>query len=55
MLALLAGNDILLCPVNVPAAIAKIKQAIADQTITENEIDSHVAKILALKHTLFNF
>src|SRR4030095_1511170 len=28
--ALLAGNDILLCPVDVPAAVAAIKQAIKD-------------------------
>jgi beta-N-acetylhexosaminidase len=55
LLSLLAGNDILLCPVDVPAAFAAIKQAIADQIITEDEIDAHVAKIITLKHTLFNF
>lgn len=47
--ALLAGNDILLCPVDVPAAIATIKQAIADHLITEQEINAHVEKILRVK------
>ena len=47
--ALLAGNDILLCPVDVPAAVAAIKQAIADNLITEQEIDVHVEKILRIK------
>lgn len=52
--ALLAGNDILLCPVDVVAAIATIKQAIKDNLITEEEIDVHVEKILAFKNELFN-
>lgn len=48
--ALLAGNDILLSPIDVPAAVAAIKQAIADNIITEQEIDAHVAKILRIKN-----
>ncbi|HSC25419.1 MAG TPA: glycoside hydrolase family 3 N-terminal domain-containing protein [Candidatus Babeliales bacterium] len=52
--ALLAGNDILLCPVNVPLAVAAIKQAIIDNIITEQEIDKHVEKILNSKNMLFN-
>lgn len=48
--ALLAGNDILLCPVDVPAAVAAIKQAITDNLITEQEIDTHVEKILRVKN-----
>lgn len=47
--ALLAGNDILLCPVNVPAAVAAIKQAIVEGRITEQEIDAHVERIMHLK------
>jgi len=50
--ALLAGNDILLCPVDVPDAVAAIKQAIHDQHITEQEIDTHVEKILDVKNAL---
>jgi beta-N-acetylhexosaminidase len=51
--ALRAGNDILLCPTNVPAAVAAIKQALIDGTITEQEIDAHVEKIMRLKKELF--
>lgn len=47
--ALLAGNDILLTPVDVPAAVTAIKQAIKDNLITEQEIDAHVKKILDIK------
>lgn len=50
--ALLAGNDILLCPVDVPAGITAIKQALADGRITEKEIDAHVEKILAIKKSI---
>ena len=52
--ALLAGNDILLCPVDLPAAITAIKQAIVDRIITEKEIDAHVEKILHIKQFIFN-
>ena len=52
--ALLAGNDILLTPVNVPAAVTAIKEAIKDKRITEQEIDAHVKKILNVKK-LLNF
>lgn len=51
--ALLAGNDILLSPVDVPAAVTAIKQAVADKLITEQEINEHVEKILNIKK-LFN-
>lgn len=50
--ALLAGNDILLCPINVPKAVAAIKQAIKNGVITEQEIDEHVQRILELKKSL---
>ena len=47
--ALLAGNDILLCPVDVPRAIGLIKQAIKDGKLSEIEIDEHVKRILQAK------
>lgn len=47
--ALLAGNDILLCSTDVPQGIAKIKQAIVDGRLSEDELNDHVTKILALK------
>lgn len=49
---LLAGNDILLCPFDVPAGVAAIKQALAQGLITEKEIDVHVEKILRIKSRL---
>ena len=51
--ALLAGNDILLCSTNVPAAINAIKQAVTNNIITEKEIDAHVAKILEIKKSMY--
>jgi len=51
--ALLAGNDILLCPMDVPKAIIKIKKALADDLITEKEIDAHVERILHVKNQIF--
>jgi len=53
--ALCAGNDILLCPVDVPAAIAAIKNAIKDGVLTEQDIDKHVEKILKIKKIFFDF
>jgi beta-N-acetylhexosaminidase len=50
--ALLAGNDILLGPIDVPAAVAAIKQALADKLITEQEIDAHVERIINIKNRL---
>ncbi len=47
--ALQAGHDILLCPVDVPRAIDRIKQAIEQKTLSENEIDQHVTRILQAK------
>jgi len=46
---LLAGNDILLCPFDVPAGVTAIKQALHDELITEKEIDEHVERILNIK------
>lgn len=48
--ALLAGNDVLLFPENVPVAISKIKEAIAAGKLTQEEVDEHVKKILHAKY-----
>ncbi len=47
--ALMAGNDVLLFPSNIAASIQKIKQAVKDGRITEEELEKHVRKILAFK------
>lgn len=51
--ALRAGNDILLCPMDAPKAIALIKQAIDEGTISTEELDRHVLKILLAKQWVF--
>jgi beta-glucosidase-like glycosyl hydrolase/CubicO group peptidase (beta-lactamase class C family) len=48
--AFLAGNDILLCPENVPLAIAKIKEAYNNHRINENRLEYSVKKILRYKY-----
>ena len=50
LMALLAGNDILLLPLNIPKAISNIKTAVADGRISEIEIETRVRKILTLKY-----
>ncbi len=50
MLALLAGNDILLFSENVPKAIELIKQAINEKRISLEEIEIRVKKILKAKY-----
>ncbi len=47
--ALQAGHDILLCPVDVSLAVARIKQALKDGTLRKEEIDEHVERILDAK------
>lgn len=47
--AFLAGNDILLCPVDVPAAIDLIQKAVEDGRVTLQDLDSRVLKILRAK------
>jgi beta-glucosidase-like glycosyl hydrolase/CubicO group peptidase (beta-lactamase class C family) len=46
---LLAGNDILLCPENVPAAVEKLEAAYNYGTITEERLAHSVKKILHYK------
>ena len=47
--ALLAGNDVLLFSEDVPKAIKKIKDAIVNKVISEEEINSRCRKILKAK------
>ena len=50
LMALKAGNDILLFPKSVEKAVAKIKDAIAKGEINEDYINERVRKILAVKY-----
>ncbi|MBC7847704.1 MAG: serine hydrolase [Flavobacterium sp.] len=47
--AFMAGNDILLCPENVPLAIEKIKLAYTQGTVSEERLAHSVKKILHYK------
>ncbi len=47
--ALLAGNDVLLFPEDVPVGIAAIKKAIANKEISQEEVDARCRKILIAK------
>lgn len=47
--ALQAGNDVLLFPEDVPAAVKAIKEAIDNKELSEKEIDLHCKKILQAK------
>jgi len=48
--AFLAGNDILLIPEDVPAAILKIKNALNEKVISKERLDHSVRKILKAKY-----
>lgn len=50
VLALLAGNDILLMTQNLDTALVKIKQAIADKKVTWDDINERVRKVLRAKY-----
>ncbi len=52
--ALLAGHDILLCPMDVPKAVELIKLAIADGRFSEQKLDRRVYKILLAKEWAFS-
>ncbi len=47
--ALLAGNDVLLFAENVPKAVAKIKEALLDSSLSIDAINEHCYKILKAK------
>jgi len=46
---LLAGDDILLMPADLSAAVKGVENAVANGTLTEERIDESVLRILALK------
>ena len=48
--AILAGNDILLIPEDVPAAVKKIKDAVEQRVLSVVRIDASVRKILMAKY-----
>ncbi|MFT6849321.1 MAG: beta-N-acetylhexosaminidase [Sphingobacteriales bacterium] len=50
VLALLAGNDVILFPMDVPKAFASIKNAMDKRKLTERDIERHVRRILIAKH-----
>ncbi|MGI8892382.1 MAG: glycoside hydrolase family 3 N-terminal domain-containing protein [Bacteroidia bacterium] len=50
LMALMAGNDVLLFPEDVPAAITRIHIAIQNCEINQADIDERVRKILAVKY-----
>ena len=50
LMALLAGNDILLLPLNIPLALEKIKDALNSGLITEEEINHRCRKVLRYKY-----
>lgn len=51
--ALLAGADILLCPVDIGKIIHRIEQAVHEGIITEEHIDKKVLKVLKAKQWAF--
>ncbi len=55
--AFLAGNDILLFPENVPIAIEKFKEALANEVLSEKRLEHSVKKILRYKYKaeLYNY
>ncbi len=57
LMALAAGNDILLLPLDIPKAIRKIKRAIKNGKISEEALNRSCRKILAYKYKagLHNF
>ncbi|MBX2842579.1 MAG: serine hydrolase, partial [Flammeovirgaceae bacterium] len=50
--SLVAGNDVLLSPNDIPASIEAIKKAIANNELTALDIDNKVKKILRAKYTV---
>jgi len=48
--AIRAGTDLLVVPTNIPAAVAAIKRALLQGTISQVRIDASVRRILQAKH-----
>ena len=51
-LAVVAGNDVLLMPLDVPTAIDAVVNGVAEGRFTQARVDSSARRILALKHRL---
>lgn len=51
--AIKAGNDILLCPVDIPAMYEAVHDAVRQHELSEEEIDTHVLRILCAKQWAF--
>ena len=52
LLALQAGNDVLVCPEDVPKAIALIQQAIKDKKLDGKVLNEKVRRLLKLKYQM---
>jgi beta-glucosidase-like glycosyl hydrolase/CubicO group peptidase (beta-lactamase class C family) len=50
--SLIAGNDLLCLPGDIPGSIAAVKQAIADGKLSWDEINERVKKVLLVKYNL---
>ena len=50
--SLIAGNDLLCLPGDVPGSIAAVKQAIADGKLSWDDINERVKKVLLVKYNL---
>lgn len=50
--ALLAGNDILLCPVDLPTAISAIRNAVNQNMLPIEELNKKVLKVLTTKQNI---
>ena len=48
--ALLAGNDVLLIPRDIPAGIAAVERALNDGTLTPERVDASVRRLLRAKY-----
>lgn len=52
VMSLIAGNDMLCLPGDIPGSIAKVKEAIADGKLSWDDIDAKVKKVLLAKYHL---
>ncbi len=52
VMSLIAGNDMLCLPGDIPGSIAKIKEAIKEGRLTWDDIDQKVTKVLLAKYHL---
>jgi beta-N-acetylhexosaminidase len=50
--ALVAGNDVLLLPQDVPAAVVAIKKYLSEEKISQEKLDDSIKKVLQAKYRL---